>query len=80
MVKPMILHGMRKQVPEAEQGHFVPIYEHEEELKKVAGFNDEDEAYVMVAGPDGKVVWHTHGAISEAKYEELKQAVRSLVK
>ena len=79
LVKPMILHGMRHQIPPAEQSHFVPIYQHEEELKNIVGFTDEQDAYLIVAAPDGRVVWHDKGTITEAKYAELKRAVSSVL-
>lgn len=80
LIKPMILHGMRSDLPAAEQAHFVPIYQHKEELEKIVGYKAEDDAYVLVATTDGRVVWQTHGAISEQNYSELQRAIASTIK
>ena len=80
MIKPMILRGMRSDVPAAEQAHFVPVYQHKDELEKIVGFKEEDDAYVIVAAPDGRVVWHTHGATTDEKYSQLQGAIASVVK
>jgi len=78
-VRPMILRGMRKDIPVAEQGHMVPIYEHEEDWKKLVGFSGAGDAYVVVADAQGHVRWQTHGAMSDASYEQLKAAVAKLL-
>ncbi len=78
-VKPMILSGMRKDTPEAEQPHFVPIYDHKVEWQKLVHYSAPDDAYLIVATPDGHPVWQTHGPYSVAAYAELKKAVSSLL-
>ena len=74
-VRPMILKGMRKGVAPAEQARFVPIYDHEAEWKKLVNFSAPDDPYVLLARPDGTVVWQNHGAFSKALYGELKNAI-----
>ena len=78
-VKPMILSGMRKDTPPAEQPHFVPIYDNKAEWKKIVHFSAPDDAYLIVAPPDGRPVWQAHGPYSEATYTELKQSVSALL-
>jgi len=79
MVRPMIIHGMRKGTPAAEQGHVMPVTLHEAELKKLSGYHEPDDAYAMVAAPDGRIVWQTHGAVTDANFAELVRAVSSLM-
>jgi hypothetical protein len=74
-VKSTILHGMRKEVPASEHSHFAPIYEHEQELKKLVGFSKDEDAYVVLANSTGQIVWQTHGAVTDANYAELVHAV-----
>ena len=74
-VRPMIVHGMRKGTPAEEQGHVLPIDKHEDELKKLVGYKEADDAYVVVAGSDGKILWQTHGAVSDGNYAEVTRAV-----
>lgn len=78
-VRPMILRGMRKDTPEPELSHFVPLYSKEEEWKKVAQFSAPDDPYLIVASPDGHVTWQGHGTYSDALYAEIKNAVAPLV-
>jgi hypothetical protein len=74
-VRGMILHGMRKDVPPAEQSRYVPLYDHESDWKKTVNFSAPDDPYLLVASPDGHVLWQTHGPVTDAAYADLKAAV-----
>ena len=78
MIRPMILNGMRKDVPAFLHPHFVPIYDHEEDWKKLVNFSGADDAYILVTGPDGHVLWHTHGPLTDAAYAELQSNITKL--
>jgi hypothetical protein len=78
-VKPMILSGMRKDTAPTEQPHFVPIYDSKAEWQKLVHFSAPDDAYLIVATPDGRPVWQAHGPYSEATYTELKKSVLNLL-
>jgi hypothetical protein len=79
MVKPMILHGMRHEVPADENAHFMPIYELETDLKKLVNYGQPESAYVVVATSDGRVTWQTAGAATDDRYSAMKQALNSLL-
>lgn len=74
----MILHGIRKDVLASLHPHFVPVYDHEEDWKKLVNFSSVDDAYILVASPDGHVLWHTHGPLSDSAYAELQSNVSKL--
>ena len=74
-VRPMILKGMRKGLAAGEQARFVPVYDHEADWKKIVNFSAEDDPYLVLARPDGSVIWQTHGLLSESLYGELKNAI-----
>ena len=78
MIRPMIVHGMRKGTPADEQGHVLPIDKHEDELKKLVGYKEADDAYVIVADSAGNVAWQSHGMITDVTYAELARAVAAL--
>ncbi|HXR32563.1 MAG TPA: hypothetical protein VN830_02555 [Verrucomicrobiae bacterium] len=78
-VRSMILHGMRKDVPAAEQFHFVPIYDNESAWKKLVNFSAPDDAYIILADPQGNVVWQVHGKFTDDLYAALKQAAAKLL-
>lgn len=73
-VKPMILHAMKKDLPEKEQTHFVPLYQHAAELKMLTGYKDADAAYVLVTDAAGEVIWKAHGLPNDLTYGQMKQA------
>jgi len=75
LVRPMILHGMRKDVPAQELSHFIPVYSYESDWKKVVNFSTPDDAYLIVATPDGHPVWQAHGPYSDATYTDLQKSV-----
>jgi hypothetical protein len=79
LVRPMILHGMRKDIPPAEFAHYIPVYSNESEWKKLVNFSAPDDAYLIVATPDGHPVWQGHGSYSDEIYSELKKSVAALV-
>ena len=56
LVRPLILHGMRKSVPAHELPHFVPLYSDESDWKKIVNFSAPDDAYLIVTTPDGRSV------------------------
>ncbi len=79
MVKPMILHGMRGDLTPQQQTHFVPLYDKQDEWKKLVNFSAPDDAYIVLADPEGRVFWQAHGQFSESTYVDLKKAVASLL-
>lgn len=78
-VKPMILRGMRKDQTPQQQAHMVPLYEKQEEWKKLVNFSAADDAYILLTDAEGHVVWQTHGPFSESAFTELKKAVSNLL-
>jgi hypothetical protein len=78
-VRPMILRGMRKDIPAEQQTHFIPIFDHEAEWKKLVSFSGPDDAYILLSDPQGRVVWQTHGPFSDPSYDALKSAASKLL-
>lgn len=79
LVRPMIVYGMRKGVPAQELHHFVPLYSDESDWKKLVNFSTPDDAYLIVATPDGHLIWQTHGPYSDAMYADLQKSVATLL-
>jgi len=78
LIRPVILRGMRKDVPASLHSHFVPIYDHEEDWKKLVRFSGADDAYVLVTSPDGHILWQTHGLLSDSAYADLQASITKL--
>lgn len=79
LVKPMILRGMRKDIPEAEYPHVAPIYDRKKEWQDVVYFSAPDDAYVLIATPDGLPMGRVHGPFSDEMYNELKMLIAAAV-
>ncbi len=71
----MILHGMRRSVPEPEKSHLAPFFSQDEAWKRVVSFKDPKVAYVVLADASGHVVWQTTGPASDQKVAALETAI-----
>ena len=78
LVRGMAVHGIKGDAPEAERGRFLLVYHGEDELKQAAGFQQPNDAYLIVLDPAGAVRWRFHGPVSDAALNELSTRVRSL--
>jgi hypothetical protein len=78
-VRPMIARGIRKDTAPADLPHMLPIFDHEADWKKLVGFSNADDAYIVLSDPHGLVLWKTHGAVNDSSYRELKSAVSKLL-
>lgn len=75
-IRGTIVRGMRKDVPASQHSHFVPLSDRQDEWKRLVNFSAPDDAYVLFTTPDGRVLWQTHGPVSDASYTALLAAVR----
>ncbi|MGB7846487.1 MAG: hypothetical protein WBL63_12795 [Candidatus Acidiferrum sp.] len=75
MVRGFIVRGMRKDVPPAQQSRFVPLFDHEADWKKTVNFSAPDDAYLVVADPEGHALWQTHGLVNDSAYTDLQAAI-----
>lgn len=75
IMRPLILHGIRKGLSTEEMAHFLPLYANEEEWKKAVQYSSPDDAYIVVVDGSGKMVWLAHGAYTESGNSELQKAV-----
>jgi hypothetical protein len=74
-IRPMILRGIRSDLPAAQHSHFVPVCDHESEWKTAVNFSAPDDPYVLITNPDGHILWQTHGPVSDSAYSDLKAAI-----
>lgn len=61
LMRGMIKHGMRSGTPKAEQDSFIVLEQDEDAWKKVAGFADPNDAYILLVDSAGNVKWRAHG-------------------
>ena len=67
----LILHGVRRSVPEDEHAHFAPFYSGEDAWEKLVGYSSPEDAYVILADRSGRVLWQAHGPETGQKYSDL---------
>ena len=79
LIRGMVVSGMKKGVKENMRDHFVPLFEHESELKKLVGYREPDDAYLVVLDPSGEIVDQVHGTFSDALYARLREALHKLL-
>ncbi|HEY4901146.1 MAG TPA: hypothetical protein VIH91_10055 [Terriglobales bacterium] len=79
-IRGMITSGMKKGVPENERANFVPVMHSEAELKKLVGYKESDDAYLVVLDRNGKVAFETHGATPDTNYAQLRSKLENLLK
>jgi hypothetical protein len=78
IINKMILHGMRGEVKEPRRSHFATFYQHDAEWKMLVKYSDPNVAYVVLADPQGHVVWQSKGPADEAKALELESEIAKL--
>ena len=79
-IRGMITSGMKKGVPENQRANFVPVMHSEAELKKLVGYKEADDAYLVVLDRNGKVAFETHGATPDTNYAQLRSKLENLLK
>lgn len=78
VVRGLVLRSIKSSVPERAQPRVVPIVSNEAEWRTLVHYGAPDDPYLVVVDSQGKVIWQTHGAPSDATYAELKQKVEAL--
>jgi hypothetical protein len=79
-IRGMITSGMKKGVPENQRSNFVPVMHSEAELKKLVGYKEPDDAYVVVLDRSGKTAFQVHGATPDANYAGLQAKIEGLLR
>ncbi len=75
-IRGMVISGMKKGVRENVSDHFVPILQHESELKTFVSYQQKDDAYLVVLDPSGHVIDQMHGPFSDAAYSQIRSEIQ----
>jgi hypothetical protein len=79
-IRGMVVSGMKKGVAENLRANFIPVLHDEAELKKLVGYSEKDDAYMVVLDRGGKVAYQAHSATPDQGYAQLQAKVESLLK
>jgi hypothetical protein len=80
LIRGMIVSGMKKGVAEDQRANFIPVLHNEAELKRLVGYKEADDAYVVVLDRNGTIAFQAHGATPDPGYVQLRSKVDSLLK
>jgi len=64
LVRGLVMRSMKKSVPDGLQSTFIPVFDHEAEWKRITGFGSPDNAYILLTGLHGRVLWRARGPCS----------------
>ena len=78
LLRSWVFKKIKESVPERAYDHFLTLADHEAEWKAATGYAQADDAYVLLVDGHGAVRWKTHGAVSDARYAELKGRLEGL--
>ena len=76
LVRGMATHGIKGSVPKEQYDHFLLVYNGEKELKQAAGFDQPDDAYLLVIDSAGAIKWRYHGAVTDAALDQIRAAIK----
>lgn len=76
-VRGMVISGIKKGVREDQRDHFVPIVHGEADLKKLVGYKEPDDAYLVLLDPAGQIAGQMHGPFSDSAYEQLRKQIKA---
>jgi hypothetical protein len=79
LIRGMVISGIKKGVAENKRDHFVPILHGEAELKKLVGYKEPDDAYLIILGRTGNIVKQIHGAANDANIAQVISTIESLL-
>jgi hypothetical protein len=78
-IRGMVISGMKKGVKADRRDHFVPILQAEAALKKLVGYKEPDDAYLVVLNPAGQIVRQLHGPFSDSAYDGLRGELQTML-
>jgi hypothetical protein len=71
----VLVRGLKSNIPARLHDDFLVVTQKSDVWKRIAGFTAEDDAYILLVGPDGAVAWRTHGPVTDTAYAALQQAI-----
>ena len=79
LIRGMVISGIKRGVKENLRDHFVPIVQGEESLKKLVGYKEVDDAYIIILDRSGQIAGQMHGAYGEAVYAQCEAQIQKLL-
>ena len=74
----MVKGSMKKGIPQDVQQYFVLLFQGEEKLKQLTGYQKDDEAYLLLLDASGNIQWRDHGIVNDEKISRLSEQLQKL--
>ena len=72
LMRGVITHSIKGSIPQNQHDRFLLVYHGEKAMKQAAGFEQPDDAYVLVIDGAGKIRWRFHGAVTDAAIDQAR--------
>jgi hypothetical protein len=72
LMRGMVSHSIKGSIPQNEHDRFLLVYHGEKALKQAAGFEQPDDAYVLVIEGIGKIRWRSHGPVTDGAIDQAR--------
>jgi len=76
-IRPMIIRGIKKNVPEAHHERFLVATKQSQEWKSMTAYGEPDIAYLVLLNSQHQVIWRFQGAADDSSIHELKKQLES---
>ncbi len=70
-IRGMVISSIRKGVREDMRDHFMPVLEHESELKQFVHYKEPNDAYLVLLDASGRALAQQHGPFATPAYAQL---------
>jgi hypothetical protein len=78
MMRGMVTRSIRNGTAPEMREHFLPIFEKEDEWKKLVKFSGPEDAYVVVLDREGRVAWLGNGKWTEQVFGAMRNVAEKL--
>lgn len=79
LVRGMALSGIKGSMPPPMQDRTIVLYRDEALWKQRLAFSDDSRAYLILLGPDGRMLWSSDGQFTDSDYARLKDRIEKLL-
>jgi hypothetical protein len=76
----MITSGIKKELPENQRATFLAVVQQEEELKKLVGYKEQDDAYLVLLDRSGTIAYQAHAMSLDPGYAALQTRIQAHLK
>jgi hypothetical protein len=73
----LVLRAIRSDVPERLHKRFLIVSEKADVWKRLVNFLDPDDAYLLLVGSGGELIWRAGGRLTEESFRSLLQTLRA---